>query len=74
MLFRSTSFNRDRFMADSGILVQSWPLIAGVDAAGVVVEVGEKAASGFKVGDEVCGCTRIGTEGYSTMEEYVGFH
>jgi len=60
----------DRFMANSGILVQSWPLIAGVDAAGVVVKVGEKAASGFKVGDEVCGCTRLGTEGYSTMEEY----
>ena len=61
-------------MADSGILVQGWPLIAGVDAAGVVVKVGEKAASGFKVGDEVCGCTRIGMEGYSTMEEYVSFH
>jgi NADPH:quinone reductase-like Zn-dependent oxidoreductase len=61
-------------MAEWGILVDSWPLVPGVDAAGVVIKVGEKAASRFKVGDEVCGCTRLGMAGYSTLEEYVGYH
>ncbi len=54
-----------------GLLVLSWPWVVGCDAAGVVVKVGEKAASSFKEGDEVCGCTRLGSFGYSTCQEYV---
>ncbi|KAI9826824.1 MAG: lysophospholipid acyltransferase [Thelocarpon impressellum] len=53
-----------------GILVVSWPIVLGCDAGGVVVEVGKDAGSSFKVGDEVCGCTRLGTPGHSTLQEY----
>ena len=42
----------------------------GVDAAGTIVKVGSKASSKFKVGDEVCGCTRLGSRGYNTVQEY----
>ncbi|KAL2802322.1 chaperonin 10-like protein [Aspergillus granulosus] len=61
----------DHMMINMGILVESWPFVPGCDAAGVVVEVGgEQAASRFSVGDEVCGCTRLGTKGYSTCQEF----
>ncbi|PGH07752.1 hypothetical protein AJ80_07957 [Polytolypa hystricis UAMH7299] len=60
----------DWMMASMGVLVQDWPLVAGLDAAGVVVKVGENAASSFKVGDHVCGCTRLGAPGYSAGQEY----
>lgn len=56
-----------------GLLVTAWPIVLGCDAAGVVVEVGAEASSKFKVGDEVCGCTRLGHPGYSTFQEYVEF-
>jgi NADPH:quinone reductase-like Zn-dependent oxidoreductase len=58
-------------MINMGILVESWPFVPGCDAAGIVVKVGEQAASIFNVGDEVCGCTRLGTKGYSTCQEFV---
>lgn len=59
-------------MASYGILVVNWPLVLGVDAGGVVVEVGKEAASkyGFQAGDEVFGCTRLGSLGYSAGQEY----
>jgi threonine dehydrogenase-like Zn-dependent dehydrogenase len=59
-------------MINMGILVESWPFVPGCDAAGIVVKVGEQASSKFKVGDEVCGCTRLGSKGYSTCQEFVG--
>lgn len=52
------------------MLVDSWPVVLGCDAGGVVVELGP-GASKFKIGDEVCGCTRLGVPGYSTFQEYV---
>jgi NADPH:quinone reductase-like Zn-dependent oxidoreductase len=58
-------------MAQTGLLVVSWPFVPGVDASGVVVKVGENAASRFKIGDYICGCTRLGTKGHSTCQEYV---
>ena len=64
----------DAFMASSGILVLDWPLVLGCDAAGVIVEVGPNAngpLGPLKAGDEVCGCTRLGSKGYSTCQEYV---
>ena len=57
-------------MQSSGLLVMSWPIVLGCDASGVVVEVGKAAASDFKVGDRVCGCTRLGIPGHSTFQEY----
>lgn len=65
----------DAFMADWGILVEGWPLVPGCDGAGVVVKVGKGATSplggAFKEGDEVLGCTRLGSKGYSPWQEYV---
>jgi len=60
----------DLMMAQTGLLVVSWPFVPGVDASGVVVKVGENAASRFKIGDYICGCTRLGTKGHSTCQEY----
>jgi len=62
----------DSSMAAYGLLVVGWPLVLGVDAGGVVVEAGEEATSkyGFKAGDEVFGCTRLGVPGYSAGQEY----
>ena len=53
------------------MLVTAWPFVPGCDAAGVVVEVGDNVGSKFKFGDEVCGCTRVGVSGHSTMQEFV---
>ncbi|WEW58441.1 hypothetical protein PRK78_003909 [Emydomyces testavorans] len=41
----------DGMMRAMGILVHDWPLVPGVDAAGVVVEVGDNATTRFKIGD-----------------------
>ena len=60
-------------MSGTGVLVKDWPFVPGCDAAGVVVKVGEKASSSFKVGDEVCGCTRLGARGYGACQEYVSW-
>jgi NADPH:quinone reductase-like Zn-dependent oxidoreductase len=59
-------------MASYGLLVVEWPLVLGVDASGVIVEAGEDAQSKYslKVGDYVCGCTRLGSKQYSTGQEY----
>ncbi len=59
-------------MSQYGILVVEWPLVLGVDASGVVVEAGELAQKhyGFKSGDYVCGCTRLGRKQYSTGQEF----
>lgn len=66
----------DAFMADAGILVESWPFVPGCDAGGVVVKAGKDAKSPlgeiFKEGDVVFGCTRLGYKGYSPWQEYVG--
>ena len=59
-------------MANYGLLVLEWPLVLGVDASGVVVEAGEVAQKkhGFKPGDYVCGCTRLGKKEYATCQEF----
>lgn len=59
-------------MAAYGLLVVSWPLGLGVDAGGVVVEAGSEASSkyGFKAGDHVFGCTRLGMLEYAAGQEY----
>ena len=58
-------------MQSSGLLVPSWPVVLGCDASGIIVEVGKgSAASSFKVGQHVAGCTRLGVPGYSTFQEY----
>lgn len=59
-------------MSASGILVVDWPLILGADTGGIVVEAGQEASSkyGFKSGDEIFGCTRLGVSGYPPCQEY----
>jgi NADPH:quinone reductase-like Zn-dependent oxidoreductase len=65
----------DAFMANMGLLVESWPLVPGCDGAGVVVKAGKDAESAlggkFKEGDEVFGCTRLGQKGHGAWQEYV---
>lgn len=57
-------------MQSTGLLVAAWPIVLGCDASGVVAKVGDAASSSFKVGDRVCGCTRLGVPGFSTFQEY----
>lgn len=57
----------------AGLLVSSFPIVLGCDASGVVVDVGKDAEASFKIGDRVCGCTRLGEPGYGTFQEYVCF-
>ncbi|KAI9893972.1 MAG: hypothetical protein M1814_004742 [Vezdaea aestivalis] len=59
----------DTYQQSWGILVQSWPIVLGCDASGVVVETGAGVTK-FKPGDYVCGCTRLGYVGYSTYQEF----
>jgi NADPH:quinone reductase-like Zn-dependent oxidoreductase len=65
----------DAMMANFGLLVSSWPMVPGCDAAGIVVKTGVTAVNAFggqfQVGDEAFGCTRIGIRGYSPWQEYV---
>ena len=61
---------RESYMV-GGMMVSSFPIVLGCDSSGVVVEVGKEAESRFKVGDRVCGCTRLGEPGYGTFQEYV---
>ncbi|PGG98961.1 hypothetical protein AJ79_08736 [Helicocarpus griseus UAMH5409] len=61
----------DEVMRSMGVLVHTWPLGLGIDVAGVVVKVGENATSKFKVGDHVCGCTRLGYPGYNGGQEFL---
>lgn len=57
-------------MINTGLLVSQWPLTIGVDACGVVTDLGDKAAElGFKKGDLVCGCTRLGLPNHGTSQE-----
>jgi NADPH:quinone reductase-like Zn-dependent oxidoreductase len=63
-------------MADYGMLVLDWPLVPGCDAGGVIVKAGSNAINpvtgkAFKEGDEVMGCTRLGSKGYSPWQEFV---
>lgn len=57
-------------MQGTGLLVTAWPIVLGCDASGVVSKVGDAATSKYKVGDRVCGCTRLGVPGFSTFQEY----
>ena len=58
-------------MQSQGLLVKSFPIVLGCDAAGVVVDTGSGVKAKFQPGDEVCGCTRLGFPGHSTFQEYV---
>jgi len=60
-------------MQQTGMLVQSWPIVLGCDASGIVVECGSadsrfQSVEGAPQG--VFGSTRLGFQGYSTFQEY----
>ena len=57
-------------MQSTGLLVTKWPIVLGCDASGIVIKAGAATSSTFKVGDRVCGCTRLGVPGFSTFQEY----
>jgi NADPH:quinone reductase-like Zn-dependent oxidoreductase len=61
-------------MQQSGVLVQSWPIVLGCDASGIVVECGSPDSrfktTGGTTPPGVFGCTRLGFPGYSTFQEY----
>jgi len=65
----------DAMMASYGLLVETWPMVPGCDAAGIVVKAGKNAVNAlgrqFQEGDEVFGCTRIAAKGHSAWQEYV---
>lgn len=56
----------------SGLLVEKWPLVIGVDASGIIVEAGEEAQAKYNLrpGMYVCGCTRLGHTNYSAGQEF----
>ncbi|KAH8719225.1 chaperonin 10-like protein [Phaeosphaeriaceae sp. PMI808] len=67
----------DTIMATSGAMVQSWPFVPGCDAAGTVLKVGPHAVSAlgksWTIGDQVFGCTRLGSKGFAAWAEYLLF-
>ncbi|KAF2680421.1 GroES-like protein [Lentithecium fluviatile CBS 122367] len=67
----------DAFMVNTGRLVDSWPLVPGGDAAGIVMKTGKDAYSAlgpkFKEGDEVFGCVRLGVKGHGAWQEHFLF-
>lgn len=66
------TYYSDTMIPMMGILVQSWPVGLGCDAAGIVVDAGKNAAGkyGFKAGDHVFGCTRPADIKYATVNQY----
>lgn len=57
-------------MRTTGLLIPSYPIVLGCDASGIVAEIGPEVSK-FRVGDGVFGCTRVGTMGYGTFQEFV---
>ena len=64
--------NSEGIQQATGMQVRSWPIVLGCDASGIVVETGEDVKK-FEKGDRVYGNTRLGTSGYGTFQEFVGF-
>lgn len=58
-------------MIATGLLMEEWPLVLGSEGCGIVEELGEGAEKyGFKVGDYVFGCVRLGYTQYAQGQEY----
>ena len=60
-------------MQQIGLMVQSWPIVLGCDASGVVLESGSPNSRFQYVGgvpQGIFGCTRLGFPGYGTFQEY----
>lgn len=53
-----------------GLLVETWPVVLGCEAAGVITEIGE-GVGGFKVGDRVFGVVKVGFSAYMAFQEFV---
>ena len=61
-------------MSTTGLLVaDGFPIGLGVDASGTIVSVGSNVPTShphLTPGSHVCGCTRLGTRGYNTAQEF----
>jgi NADPH:quinone reductase-like Zn-dependent oxidoreductase len=60
-------------MHQTGLLVESWPIVLGCDASGIAIECGSPDSKFNHVDGTpqgVFGCTRLGFPGYSTFQEY----
>ncbi|KAL8751843.1 MAG: hypothetical protein Q9184_005932 [Pyrenodesmia sp. 2 TL-2023] len=58
-------------MSSTGLLIKSFPIVLGCDSSGIVTKVGPNTS--LKPGQRICGCTRLGSPGYSTFQQYFLF-
>ena len=60
-------------MQQTGMLVESFPIVLGCDASGIVIGRGPdltKFSYDNKVPEGIFGCTRLGQPGYCTFQQY----
>ncbi|KAL8965364.1 MAG: hypothetical protein Q9197_006552 [Variospora fuerteventurae] len=58
----------ETYMSSSGLLIESFPIVLGCDSSGLITKTSPNMT--LKVGQRICGCTRLGFHGYSTFQQY----
>ncbi|KAL9010442.1 MAG: hypothetical protein Q9173_004624 [Seirophora scorigena] len=65
----ATSINPvETYMSSTGLLIKSFPIVLGCDSSGLIAQTAPNTA--LKLGQRICGCTRLGFPGYSTFQQY----